>query len=385
MRRAVFNAAMLLATGGISALAIALITAGQIDSISPATGSAIASLVVWQTLSVTVAKMGLDAYLLPASAHLQTGEIHAFPKNYFRRATFAACAVGALAYLADGLDWSASVAVTASTLLDVPAIVRTAECTALGRMHDVIIGNLLRFPLFLLLLLGASTWTTTVDPGIAMASFVISAAARFVWIRHCVRDLRPIAPVNATVTATLAQQIANLVMFRGDQMVAPLFFVSPGQLAHFFFLSKFAEMVSMAAATAGGTLFPAATNRWAQASPIRRILEGAGATLAIGIVCLPALTLYGSVWSGGPITWQALALSGVAAVLSWPANFLSYRLMRDGKIGRVITACLIAIAVGAVVIAAAVRSDSGLEAFLCALPLALFSFTVACLTGSVRR
>jgi hypothetical protein len=374
MTRVLFNASMLLATGGVSTLAIALITAGHIESIPTILGSTIAALVVWQTLSVTIAKMGLDAYLFAVADRHSANSLHALPKNYLRHVALVAFGAGATAHFGGGMGWSGWVVICISTILDVLAIVRTAELTGQGRLGDVIVASLLRLPLFLLLLVLLSIWYSPLTEFAVMPLYAASAATRWGWIHVRTRGLDRTTRINVALTSTISQQVANFLMFRGDQLLASTVLASSGQLAQFFFLSKFSEIVSIGAATAGGALFPAAAARWARLERKRFWGETAVLLISLSIICSAFVATYQLLWHGPRVSLTMLALVATASVLSWPVNYLTYRLMKDGHILLVVESCAVGVAAGAIVLVVLYYTNLEQQLFLGVLPISLLVF-----------
>ncbi len=388
MRRTLFSAVLLLATGGISALAISLLTSGRISGMPHGLESQLAALIAWQNLNVIIAKMGLDVYLFAASTRSSDGGLHQWPRNYLLRSLILAAAGSALAWSLGRLDGSTCAVIVFATWLDVPAIVRIAELTGRQQLRPVVIASLLRFPLFFVVLLMYLLLADSPRPAIAGAIYVVSAAARWIWVEAQMRRLPRSRPIDVGMGVTTVQQVANYLMYRGDQLIAPALLSSAQQMAQFFFLAKYAEIASLAAASAGSVIFPALVLRWENRSPRQVARECMALLTVFALVAAGLAVLYILMWKGeAPITGRLLLLAAAAAALSWPANFFTFLLMRRGRIDLVIRAAVMAVCVGLILLAG-VSSPLTVGGLLCILPAALLTFVGGCAIysrGSLTR
>jgi hypothetical protein len=318
----------LLASGAISAGVLALLVSHRTNWLNPATAAFLLLFVQWQTLSLTVSKCGMEVAVF-ATVSREPDLAYGFRRVLILPTLPLAICCGIAAAFVFGLV--ASVALVVSVLMDTYAVLGISEFNGRGNHAAAAMANILNYPLFFAVLGGAALVT---EPGelIVLMAFVLSSAARAVWVRSRRTESPATRPAVPAAGAPIAlQQAGNYVLFRGDQLVLALPFVSrlsPDAavfLPAYLFLAKLPELAAGVLNAVGLVVFPRLVR-----SGAKRL---AAFTAVVDIGILLGAFFYVKLWSGPVFPTALLVPFLVHAALVLPVNALTYRMMSEGFVG----------------------------------------------------
>jgi hypothetical protein len=368
--------AILLGSGFISAIGMAALARGIIPGISLAASSSIILLVQWQVLVLTCAKMGLDQAIFAAVT--ASPSIHL---SIRRHLLVRALPIGMIFFfvLARIFDPFSAAACTASALIDTEAVSRASELAARRRFSAVTVGNLLNYPVFILLLV-LSHDSDRRALRVAACCFLASSILRWLWIMSRRDERAHVTSEPAVASLGLGlQQGLNYLLFRGDQVAMPvaarwLFLpYSTASLSGYLFLARLPELFSSALVTVGPVVLPTLHRRIFQPDSVsarRETLIASGAA----IITVAALAV-GGFWivSERPTNWALLVAFAAAAMLALPANLITYSLLRAQQLSDIIRSLVIAVSFGlaAQTVALLIGSPS---VFAISVPVALATY-----------
>jgi hypothetical protein len=256
--------------------------------------------------------------------------------------------------------WQISLALGLALFSDTLSAIRNAELNARRKFLVTSVGNLLYYPLFVLLwMLAALCWPATLLQGLLLLA--LCSAVRLIWFIGAPQsrdNLRPAVVTRHFVPAT--QGLLNMAMFRSDQvLLATITFTgymsAPpiGALAVYVFLCRVIDIATGFMVIVGTVNFP----KYPLQGPALR--EAGFRKLGIIVATFSALTTLG----GAAVFW-ALKLYGgdgptpgivIAFCLQIPlifmANFLTYCLQRDQRFHALLRNQALAIAAGCAVLA----------------------------------
>jgi hypothetical protein len=333
-RSALIGFASLLGSSVVGALGFILIASNRWQLFDPAIAVFIILFVQWQTLGLTVSKLGVEQTVFALVS--ERNGINLDTGGYLLRSVLPLSALFALAVLYVFSPWCAAVAFL-SVILDSASLILMAEFNARGFFRVTTVGNLLNYPLFFLLLFALNP-VVTMNQDWALALFLLTSTARWCWLRQNRRQAAGETVTIACTTAMGVQQALNYLLFRFDQVLLALLGLKTqfGEtVALYVFLAKFPELAAGVLVIAGTVAFPKRYLHY----PVeygalwqgtrRNAARIAGYLLSCGVAAL----LYTRVWKGAAIPWLLVLPFLLHALLILPANNLTYSMLRQGYLG----------------------------------------------------
>jgi hypothetical protein len=333
----------LLSSSAIGALGIALIASHRWPALGTEDSTTFLLALQWQALGVLLCKAGLDTEVFA----LVTKDSRARPS--IRTALIWPLVPGALLYaacLSALFSPAISVALGLSIMLDVAAVIFTAELNARRRHLSAAFGTLLNYPLFFLLL-----WLTSeffaMNETVAMSLFALSSLSRLLWLRMALFAVRTESSIEIKPSfAVAAQPLLNYYLFRSDQLfltVAPLVaahMVTAEFTAQYIFAAKFAEILGGILVLAGVVTFPRIP--LTTVGELRHLLAAIRPYwwyAPIALICISVgAAVYRHLYVDTAIAFSFMLPFAIHAALVFPANLLTFFMYQHGKILPVILA-----------------------------------------------
>jgi len=383
------NAAKLVGSGVVSALALSVITSNRWHVLDPNVGVTLVLFMQWQILGLTLTKMGIDQMIFAAITH-DSAQKPDTRKHMLSRALPVSLIFAVLVVLVFG-PW-AGAACFASLLFDTKAVLILAELNAREKYTDVMIANMLNYPLFFALVFGLQLWTPVSLPLVFLV-FVFTSFARWAWLSIAIRHETPLPErqFEGTVLSGLPP-LLNLLLFRVDQVLLGttaimtlVATVGNDFVRQILFVDRYPEIVSGGLTALTGLLLPRLYLHYP--FTIQELIASSAKrwwliAVYVLIMVLP-LALYALLWRGAPLSPILLAAGAVSAILILPTNALTYSMIRQGYLRGLVRNLTIAVLTGLIVIAAgyAFRVPFGV---VVAVPLQLLVFVVTTLVMSWR-
>lgn len=375
------GSAALLAPGVVSAFGFVLLTSNRWHLIDPRVGVLIVLFVQWQVLGLTIAKLGLDQVVFAA-----TTENHARLPN-IRHQLFRGTVPLAVVFsvlVAIVFDPWAGLVCLLSLVVDTDSVVIAADMNGRGLHGAAAIGNMLRYPLFFLLLFVLHR-VIGVSGAQALGVFLITSVLRWLWLTAQRANLKSLPPVVCSTNVRLAfQQLLNYMVFRGDQLIlstalgtAIIRFAPPDYLQKYLFLAKYPELVAGVMVVVGAVFLP----RLFVVYPIDRYrLWGTAVAhwhiLGLYVLLVGApIILQAQLWRGSSIDPGLMAAFGISALLALPSNVLTYSMIRQGYVRALTRNLTFSLALGLAISAVGYALSSPIPLVL-TVPVQLFLFIV---------
>lgn len=244
-----------LIVGASAAFSISILTSGQLKSITSEASIAFASLIIIQSLCVTLAKVGLDSSIVALLSRRKDVERRYILPTWFKHYVLlvtTTCALGAAYYFS---SWELGACLLITTLLDTFAVLKIAELTAKRQVFTTLVANMLRHP-FLLATIAVTATITTISLRVFSILYLVSALARFIYLM--LREHKVLESVNLDIGVGLmaAQQILNFLVFRIDQLTARIVFENEDSARRFLYFMSYSDMTLVGVASVGGIIFP---------------------------------------------------------------------------------------------------------------------------------
>lgn len=239
--------ALYLTSSGIAAAAgFALLAAGGTFSVNQEATNTFLLLVAAHTLGITAGVFGSDKQVLSWATP------SASPPRISRGLRHWNLLIAATAAIYFHTRFDLPPAVATLLAIAIPAdaycIIMQTWLSTRQRAHTVLIANLLRYPLFFVLLL-ATDHGDSIPPAMLAALYALTAAARLGYILAKTRHTRPTTePRLGLVTNVGLFQVANYILFRGGQLIAglPYLGTDEARLAGILLCWKIIELIDKA-------------------------------------------------------------------------------------------------------------------------------------------
>jgi hypothetical protein len=347
----------LLGSGIIAAVGLTVIASNRTRVVDAEVAIFILLFVQWETLGLLIAKTGMDQ-LIFATVSRQPHLWFSLGSLVRRRIVPIALLFG----LVCSLFFSpfAGALMAASLTFDAYAVIAIAELNARREYRTSSVANLLNYPVFFGLLCILAQWGPVTER-VALIAFVVSSAARSIWLAACRRRPEGALVIRPTAVNQVAlQPVLNCFLFRIDQLALAvpglatgLATVQPEFLQVYLFLAKFPELASGLLNMAGTVIMPRVMLPPTGKPPSRRDqLARHWIVLACAIPsCAVALLTYLRLWrDGGSVPWTLAIPFALHAILIFPVNLVSYSMVAQGHLATLLRNLLIAFGIGVLVI-----------------------------------
>lgn len=366
-------------TGLVGAVCIALMTSGRVAFVPADVAARLAIFIAFQVLGVTIVKAGLDSYVFAQAALAQGSALYNL-RPIFKTTVLRIWIIFFIGsyFVLGTLLWA--VICSFSVLCDVYAAVRTAEFTAKKQFRIVSVANLLKYPLYFLLLFIAGPFFIVGYDDLLYLFLFISLLRSVVLYLFSARLTFQLVPA-CSFGLLGAQQVFNYLLFRLDQVSMPLLSKSmpvldSTVLSNFVYLTKYPELVSYFAAALGSIVFPKLLGRWYSNSG-NYIKERFLINIGIIFLCGLGFLIYSFVLRGRIDNGYAFLPLVLAASLSFEVNFVTFRMLSANLLKNLLIALGIGVLFGAVVAVFAQISQAILLIYWI-VPVQMAAFLVLC-------
>lgn len=352
-RSTILGLLSLVGSGMLAALCFSLLASQRVSAVSSDLVVYTVLFVQWQTLGLTVVKLGIEQVVFAA---VSADRELSFDSRPFIVRTAAPLLLAFALVL--GLVFSplASVIICVSILADVSSLILQAELNAHRQYQLSSVANLLNYPVFFLLFftlvfLGGANRTTV------LLAFATSSAIRWAWLFTVSRSRRGKKKVVVQQRFLMGlQQSFNYVMFKSDQLlVAALLYlgttvVSADAAERLVFLAKFPELISGVAVIVGTVAYPRIPLQVPDgtAEARRKQVQESVAVIAAGalLLVIPFIA-YRFVWGGSGWTWGLALPYFLHGALVFTANRITFSLLQQGLLIDLIRNLVISVTAGA--------------------------------------
>lgn len=369
-------------TGLASTLALLALASNRIPGISADHATDALLAIQWHIVGVTLSKFGVDYALFtvvsrnPEFTHDQAQLIR-FP--------VLPCVAGFLVLSLLLFQPLVALLVSAAAFFDTLSTFMLAVRNAKRAFHTVAVGNLLNYPIFVVLLAGAASF---VSPSLelTLALFLFTSVLRYCWL---LVSLPNSSGISRTIALTGvgkfgAQGVLNLALFRLDQtaLVVALFSSSVWhsglqELGQYLFLARFPEFATGILVLIGTVFFPRYHFAPPNQEPHHRGREVGRVYLLVALACLAfaLVAILGGryVFAGPvpPILWCVPFVVQIPLILL--ANVATYSMQSQGYVNGLLRNLALAIAAGTVPLTIGIATGS-LYALAWTVPLQLATY-----------
>jgi hypothetical protein len=375
MKRAVVGFASLLGSSVISALGFILIASNRWHLFDPSIAVFIILFVQWQTLGLTVAKLGVEQTVFALVS--ERNDISMNNGRFILRTALPLSALFSLVVLFVFSPWSAAVAFL-TVILDTSSLIIMAELNARKFFRVTTISNLLNYPLFFVLLFLLNL-RITMNIATVLAIFLVTSSARWVWLYY--NRILPHGMEKIDISCTIemgVQQALNYLLFRFDQVLLAVMGLKTHfseTVALYVFLAKFPELAAGVMVIAGTVAFPSLYIHYPiDSGEIWKTIQKYSLVIAAYTLVLPlAAAAYMIVWKGNGVPWLVVLPFVIHSLLILPTNNLTYSMLRQGYLGGLISKLAIS-AVSALILILALGAYRDITILAWLVPAQLFTF-----------
>lgn len=351
-----FGFLALMSSGLFAAFGFMLLASNRWAILEPAVTVFIILCVQWQTLGLTIAKLGVDNVVYAMVSKDETLS--------FMAGEYVLTRVLPLTMIFSVSVWFvfsplAAISIFFTILLDSHSIMRMADLNARRRYALTAIGNLLNYPMFFFVTFVIAAFVDVTSATIA-AIFVLASLARWLWLQSVDVDRQRLKKVSCRVSLGMGvQQALNYLLFRIDQIVLGTTFASlatfaksPDYLSKYLFMAKFPELVAGVMVIVGTVVF--------REVRIQRPVHWPGGHAQLDGHSLvvwgaPVLILLGSVpyvmlWEGDPIESLFVIPFLVHAICIFPANLVTYSMIRQGCLSGLLRNLVASVMIGIILV-----------------------------------
>lgn len=327
----------------LGAVCIAFMTAGKVSFVSADASASLAIFIALQMLGVTIVKAGLDSYVFAQASTQQKNDLYNFRPVFSKVLVYFWIAISIASYFYIG-SWLGIVIYSASVICDSYSAVRTSEFTARRQFHIVAASNMLKYPLYFLILFSIGSFIV-IEYEDLLYLFVFTSLVRSFFLLSISRKFSFQSLPSFSFGILGAQQVLNYLLFRLDQVGIPLLSGSISTLDSksindFVFLIKYPELVSYFAAASGSIVFPRLLDRW-HSTKIDITRERLLINFGLFFVCGIGLIIYLLVLQRDPYGFYVYLPLVLAACLSFEVNFITFKLLSSNSFARLLICLLI--------------------------------------------
>lgn len=350
----------LLGSGILSGVCLTLIASNRFSLIKPSLSIFIILFIQWQTLGLTIAKLGIDQIVFASIS--SNRQIYFKVKEYILVRILPLAILVALVISWVFSPWAALVTFI-SILLDTYSLMLVADLNARGLHIKASISNLLNYPVFFLMLIGGVYFLEFQENEILFI-FGLSSFFRFAWTVNNKFIPKDAKAVDCRVSIRMGvQQVLNYCLCRLDQIVLPLILEEYKfiEASHkFIFLSKFTELLSAIVVIVGAVILPKVYISYPgnfsgiYKSPRSQLNKVAIIFIILGMLS-PAVMLltYINFGYGSSINFTYTLPFLVHSWCIFPTYVITYSMMRQGYLYGLLRNLSISIGIGLVVFAIA--------------------------------
>jgi len=333
-----FSLFKLLGSGIISALGLTLIASNRWNLLDSAIVTFVILYMTWQTLGLTITKMGIDQVIFASVSQDQT--IFFGERKFFKKWVFPISAGFSVLIAIIFSSWAGVVAFL-TIILDTHSLMMMADLNARNHYGITAFSNLLNYPLFFIFIFSGS-YFIKLNITIVLFLFLATSLIRWIWVnsqktsRHGKREVTSGIGVEMGLL-----QVFNYLMFKLDQIVlaSTLFIVANSNfLAQYLFMAKFPELVSGILTAVGTVLFPKLYIIY----PLKnndslRIIKQICLNLLTVLLTIIGSLIYKYIWNGHEfLSWYFITPFLVHSSVIYIVNNISYSMIRQGYIRKLL-------------------------------------------------
>jgi len=347
------DSGLLLLPGAITAAGFLVLSANGFNGIGTRSATDFLLFVPWQTLGLTAAKFGVDAWVLSTGRGWAGASLSLTPLMLTRTLPVAILAA-VLVY--SGSTGMAAFVAAASILADVIALVLASEMSAHGHIRSAALSHFLRYPLFFLLVAALGEGGRIEDEWLYLL-FLVSSIARLVFLL-ILRPKNRTTDTEKPPTGRLAlQQILNYGLFKNDQLAFAGISADAEHVRHALtYLVRFPEIVSAIVVSLGPVIYPYFQKRLDSKVLIRvDVLTWVVAISAV-FLCLAAFGYVAYAPTRLHIAWYVVGALVLHGAMILPVNNFTFNCFASGRndllIAALLKANLSGIAIAAIILSA---------------------------------
>lgn len=329
----------LLGSSVISAVGFIIIASNRLISFDSASAVSLILFVQWQTLGLTIAKLGIEQVVFAMVSENNRSFLD--PAKFVFRKALPLAAFFSLIVLYIFSLWAACVTFL-TILLDTWSLIIVADMNARQRFKTTALSNLFNYPLFFFIIFTVNylgTLTTT----LTLAIFLLTSFLRWLWL-WCNKTVRPeMQEVVCTANVQMGlQQTLNYILFRADQIllaVLGLKLQSAANASIYVFLAKFPELVSGVMVVVGTVIFPRVYLKYPfdRQTLVGTIKSFSGFICAYVAVVSLAFFVYLLIWKGGALSFYLTIPFLLHALCVILVNNITYSALRQGYLQKLLT------------------------------------------------
>ncbi len=329
----------LLGSSVISAVGFIIIASNRLISFDSASAVSLILFVQWQTLGLTIAKLGIEQVVFAMVSENNRSFLD--PAKFVFRKALPLAAFFSLIVLYIFSLWAACVTFL-TILLDTWSLIIVADMNARQRFKTTALSNLFNYPLFFFIIFTVNylgTLTTT----LTLAIFLLTSFLRWLWL-WCNKTVRSeMQEVVCTANVQMGlQQTLNYILFRADQIllaVLGLKLQSAANASIYVFLAKFPELVSGVMVVVGTVIFPRVYLKYPfdRQTLVGTIKSFSGFICAYVAVVSLAFFVYLLIWKGGALSFYLTIPFLLHALCVILVNNITYSALRQGYLQKLLT------------------------------------------------
>lgn len=366
----------LVGTSMLGGVFISLMTAGKFDYISSTAGANLGIFLSFQMLGVTVAKAGVDSFVLSKASLDRAGGIYKLNDVFVTKLIYLWLAFCLVAFFILKNKFEL-LACAVTILFDVYSAIRIAEFSAREKYNVVTFGNISKYPLFFFLAFATSSFKEVGFNDLLLIFVLVSFIRWFMLYKissSCDYTSLPIISIGLLSI----QQVLNYLLFRMDQVSIPILAnfikIDSGDLNKFVFFTKYPELVSYFATASGALLFPRFQTRWLN-QPTNAKIEIWAIRFFLLCLCAIGLIVYNMLFINESVDAYIFFALVCAAALNFEVNYCTFALVGRDCLKPLVLVLLCAVFAGAVFISLIGYANS-LSLIYWGVPLQMFIFII---------
>jgi hypothetical protein len=332
LRTAIIGFISLLGSGVISAIGFIAIASGRLSLFDAAGSSFVILFVQWQTLGLTIAKLGIDQVVFAAVSKDETASLS--PINYVKYNPVVLAGVFSI-IMFFVFSPLASIIAFMSIIIDTMSIIIVSDLNARKKYKITAVSNLLNYPLFFLILIIISYYKL-LNVNTALLVFLTTSSIRYIWLsinRHIQPNMNEIQCINQLQMGL--QQILNYLLFKADQILLAVIGLNnplSEYVIMYVFMSKLPELLSNVMIIAGTIVFPKIYIRYPFTSNeiLRKVSNNIIYWIGYLAIIVLALFIYDLMWKGTPVPLYLKLSIIINSASIFLINNITYSMLRQG-------------------------------------------------------
>lgn len=334
-KKALMGFLSLLSSGFLSAFCFALITSERWPIIKPNLVIFIVLYVQWQTLGLTISKLGIEQVVFAIVS--QNERIYFNSRRYVVYKVLPLAVVFSL-YIFFIVSPLAALITFLTILLDAESLIIMSDLNARKLYLINSIANLLNYPLFFLIIFMMIVFFEIGIKEILMV-FLLTSFLRWLWL-NCNRttklDMKEVF-CKANIEMGI-WQVLNYLIFRIDQIVLGAIGLNLENvyneqfIRQYIFMAKYPELVSGIMVVAGTVIFPKVFISYPIYPQViyKQFQKYIVWIVSFVVILFVLWFFYISIWSGEHISWNFAIPFLINSIFIFGVNNITYSMIRQG-------------------------------------------------------